>query len=39
MIYVLTSIAMDISLSIAWWIAKQVTYTTVSTITYMIKPT
>jgi hypothetical protein len=39
MIYILTSIAMDISLNIAWWIAKQVTYNTVNTITYMIKST
>ncbi len=38
MISFLTSVALDISLGIAWWITKQVTYKTVTTITYMLMP-
>ena len=29
MLSILTSVAMDISLGIAWWVTKQVTYKTV----------
>lgn len=40
MISFLTSIALDVSLGIAWWITKQVAYTTVNGIsngiTYML---
>ena len=32
----ISSIVLDISLGIAWWITKKLTYQTVNTITYMI---
>ena len=33
MLIFLTSIALDLSLSIAWWVTKQIAYKTVSLIT------
>ncbi len=34
----LTSIVLDISLGIAWWITKKIASQAVSTLTYMIMP-
>ncbi len=34
----LVSVALDLSISIAWWATKQVTYKTVNTIAYMLTP-
>ncbi len=36
MLIFLTSVALDISIGIAWWITKKITYKTVNAITYMI---
>ncbi len=35
MLIFLTSIALDLSLGIAWWVTKQIAYHTVSAVTYM----
>lgn len=34
----IASVAFDLSISIAWWATKQVTYKTVNTIAYMLTP-
>jgi hypothetical protein len=32
----ITSVALDVTLNIAWWLTKQVTYGTINTLRYMV---
>ena len=36
MIGYITTIALDVTLSVAWWLTKQVTYSTIYTVRYML---
>ncbi len=36
MFAIITNIALDITVGVAWWITKQVTYGTIQTIKYII---
>ena len=38
MLIFITSIAVDISLGIAWWVTKKITYHTINTLTNYIYP-